>query len=242
VKRQPLWIPAAIVALFVPVFAGLGLWQLDRAAQKQALQQEYDRRSNEAPLRLGSEPRTVEELRYRRLTVRGKFDPEYQILIDNRVHRRAVGYFVLTPLRIEGGDTRVLVNRGWIPIGAGRERLPDAEPSPGVQEIAGVGTLPAERTYTLGEPVPPGRGWHPVWQYLDMKRYAAAVPFAVQPVVMLLDAGAPGGYVREWPRLDAGIALHHGYAVQWFALALLAVVISGMLVRRSLVRRTERKT
>ncbi|HKQ30250.1 MAG TPA: SURF1 family protein [Burkholderiales bacterium] len=237
-KNRPLWIAAAIVALFVPIFVGLGAWQLQRADQKQALQQEYDRRSSEAPLKLGAQPHTAEELRYRRLTVRGRYDPDYQILIDNRVHRGVVGYFVLTPLRIEGSDTRVLVNRGWVSIGAGRQHLPEVTPPSGVQDIAGVATLPIERAFTLGDAVPEGRGWHPVWQFVDMKRYVDSVPFLAQPVVVLLDAHVAGGYVREWPRLDTGIALHHGYAVQWFALAALAAVITGLLIRRSLPPRS----
>jgi surfeit locus 1 family protein len=238
---RPLWIPAAILALLVPVFTGLGLWQLQRAEQKQTLQQEYDRRSNEAPLRLGTQVRTVGDLRYRRLAVRGTYDSDYQILIDNRVHRGAVGYYVLTPFRIEGGDTRVLVNRGWVSIGPGRERLPDVDPPRGVHEIGGVATVPLESRFTLGDTAPAERGWQPVWQYLDMKRYASSVPFAVQPVVLLLDADAAGGYAREWPRLDAGIALHHGYAFQWFALAALAAVICGLLIRRSLLPRSTKE-
>src|SRR5687768_15480253 len=109
-NQHSLWIPAAILALLVPLFVRLGLWQLQRAEVKQALQHEYDQRSNEAPLRLGAQVGSIGELRYRRLVVRGVYDPDYQILIDNRVNRGAVGYYVLTPFQLEGGDTRLLVN------------------------------------------------------------------------------------------------------------------------------------
>lgn len=238
---RPLWIPAALIALLVPAFIGLGVWQLQRADQKQALQQEYDRRSNEVPLRLGASLLLPEALRYRRVAVRGTYDLDYHVLIDNRVHRGAVGYFVLTPFRIEGSDTRILVNRGWLPIGSGREILPATDPPPGVHEISGIGTLPMERTFTLGDAVTAETGWQPVWQHLDMTRYASSVPFMVQPVVLLLDANAVGGYVREWPRFDAGIALHHGYAFQWFALAALFAVIFVLFIRRAVQGRRSRK-
>jgi surfeit locus 1 family protein len=55
---------------------------------------------------------------------------------------------------------------------------------------------------------------------MDMKRYAAMVPFPIQPVVVLLDPGSrASGFAREWNRLDTGIAVHQGYAFQWFMLA-----------------------
>jgi surfeit locus 1 family protein len=236
VKKSPrsLWIPAALLAALVPVFIALGIWQLQRAEQKQLLQEEYDRRTSDTPLRLGPQPRPVDELRYRRLSVRGTYDSDYQVLVDNRVHHGNPGYYVMTPFRIEGGDTRVLVNRGWVPLGASRERLPAIDPPAGVLEITGVATVPSDKAFTLGAPEPVERGWQPVWQHLDLKRYTASVPFAVQPVVLLLDANATGGYTREWARLDAGIAVHHGYAFQWFALALLAVVIFILMIRRQL--------
>jgi surfeit locus 1 family protein len=65
-----------------------------------------------------------------------------------------------------------------------------------------------------------------VWPYLDIASYRAATGFPVQPVVVLLDPQSPaGGFGRYWTRLDAGIAVHHGYAFQWFALALALVAI-----------------
>jgi surfeit locus 1 family protein len=224
------WLPAAILVALVPLFVGLGWWQLQRADEKRALQQEYDRRSDEAPLQLATPVQAGTTLRFRRVLARGVYDSDYQILIDNRVHGGVPGYHVITPLRIEGGDTRVLVNRGWVALGASRAQLPSVDPPAGVQEISGVATVPAEKPFTLGSSNAPG--WQPVWLHLDMQRYAGAVPFAVQPAVVLLDANRAHGYVREWSRLDAGIAVHQGYAFQWFALAALALVIAALLLRR----------
>ena len=236
---RPLWLPAAILAALVPLFVGLGLWQLQRADEKRALQQEYDRRIEEVPQRLGPASQEASALRFRRLHVRGVYDPDYQILIDNRVHRGVPGYHVITPLRLEGGDTRVLVNRGWVALGSSRTQLPAVDPPMGVQEITGVAAVPADKGFTLGDTPAPEHGWQPVWLRLDMQRYAVAVPFAVQPVVLLLDANMAHGYTRDWSRLDAGIAVHQGYAFQWFALALLALVLAILLLVRSARRRRE---
>jgi surfeit locus 1 family protein len=218
--------PTVATALLIPVLAGLGLWQLDRAASKLRVQAEYDRRQESPPTRLRSRLEAPETLRYRRVAVRGRYQPEYQILLDNRVHRGQAGYHVLTPLRIEDGNVRVLVNRGWVALGPDRAQLPRIETPETVVEVEGVATVPQTGGFRLGGARPAGAGWQPVWQYLDSAEYARHAPFPVQPVVILLDPVSPaGGFVRHWVRLDAGISTHHGYAFTWFALAVALAAI-----------------
>jgi surfeit locus 1 family protein len=232
--RPGLW-PTVATTLLLPVLAGLGLWQLDRAEQKQRLQTEYDRRQSEPPRRLYSVREDAEALRYRPVQVRGRYEPAYQILLDNRVHQGQAGYHVLTPLRIEGGSVRVLVNRGWVAIGPDRRQLPRLETPAEAVEITGVVTIPHAKGFRLGGARPPGDGWQPVWMYLDLGEYAKTVPFPVQPGVILLDPEShAGGYVRRWGRLDTGIQTHQGYALTWFSLAVALLAIYILVnVRRS---------
>ncbi len=220
-------VPTLATLILLPALVGMGLWQLDRADQKQRLQAEYDRRQTETPKRLLSVVEEPETLRYRPVTARGRYEPAYQFLLDNRVHQGQVGYYVLTPLRIEGGDVRILVNRGWVALGSDRQQLPDVAPPENDVEIAGVATIPLGKGFRLGAVKPAGPGWQPVWQYLDLAEYARSVPFPIQPAVVLLDPRSPGGLVRQWARLDAGIQTHLGYALTWFSLAvaLLAIYI-----------------
>lgn len=220
-RFAPRLIPTLATLALLPAIVGLGVWQLDRAAQKAELQAEYDARATAPARTLGITVQTVEALRFHRVVARGRYDDSHQILIDNRVHQGRVGYHVITPLKIEGGETRVLVNRGWVALGADRAHLPAIETPPGVQEISGVATVPAERVFSLGQPGAPGPEWERVWQTLDLARFKAAVTYPLQPVVVLLDPQSPaGGFVRNWSRLDAGIATHKAYAFQWFALAI----------------------
>ncbi|HEX9628062.1 MAG TPA: SURF1 family protein [Acidiferrobacterales bacterium] len=218
-RFRPALIPTLATVLLVPVLIGLGAWQTQRAETKRALQAEYDARSTGPVVAIGADPQPAEALRYYRVVARGVYEPGYQILIDNRVHRGHPGYHVITPLKLAGGETRVLVNRGWI-AGTPDRRLPVVEtPATGVQ-IEGIAMVPGDRHFTLADPGPVRGEWETLWQNLDMARYAEAVPFSVQPVVVLLDPdSAAGGFVREWARLDAGIATHQSYAFQWFALA-----------------------
>ena len=220
-----LW-PTLATAILIPLLVGLGFWQLDRAAQKQRLQAEYDRGQDTTPTRLRPVLETAESLRFHRVIVRGHYEPEYQILIDNRVHRGQAGYHVLTPLRIENGNVRVLVNRGWVSLGPDRAQTPRIETPNSLVEVEGVATVPQIGGFHLGTARPPAPGWQTLWQYLDLTEYARHVSFPLQPVVILLDPeSAAGGFARQWARLDTGIATHQGYAFTWFSLAVALATI-----------------
>jgi surfeit locus 1 family protein len=224
------------VVILLPVLVSLGFWQLDRAEQKRAIQAEYDARSRDERVEIGSQLQQADGLRFYRVIAQGTYQPQYQLLIDNRIQDGRVGYFVITPLRIGSSRTVVLVNRGWVPMGETRDDLPKTNAPSGMLEITGVATVPSDKVFMFTEPPAPKGKWQLVWQHMDMKRFAAAVPFSVQPVVILLDPDSPaGGFVRRWTRLDAGIAVHKGYAFQWFILAtalLVAYLVYGLRVAK----------
>ena len=235
-KRMP--IPTLAMLVLLPLFLYLGYWQLQRAEEKRALQAEYDRRAHDTPVSIGSRLQHAEALRFYKVVAKGRYETDYQVLLDNRVHQGRAGYHVITPLHIQGSDMRVLVNRGWVPLGEDRVQLPALETPQGQQVVTGVATVPMEKVFMLAEPEPIGGDWQPVWQHLDMKRYSQAVPFPVQPVVVLLDSASPaGGFTREWSRLDTGIAVHQGYAFQWFTLAAALLAIYLLLSRRGAKKR-----
>lgn len=233
-RFRPGLVPSIAVAVLLPLFLYMGYWQLQRAEEKRALQAEYDTRANGPAVQVERQVQGVEALRFYRIVATGRYETDRQILIDNRVHQGRVGYHVITPLRLENSEVRLLVNRGWVSIGEGRDRLPAVDAPAGLQQVSGVATVPAEKYFTLREPDPLDRGWQRVWQNMDMARYRAAVPFPMQPVVVLLDpASGAGGFTREWSRLDAGISVHQGYAFQWFMLAAgLAAIYLFMSLRR----------
>lgn len=219
-----LW-PTLVTLLLLPLLAGLGVWQLNRAEEKRQLQNEYDRYRDAPAWQLGTALESAETLRFRKVKARGEYETGHEILLDNRVHRGQAGYHVITPLRIENSDLRVLVNRGWVAAGADRGQPPAIETPVGKVTISGVATVP-QRGFRLGAAYTEGAGWTRVWQYLDLGEYAAAVPFPVQPVLVLLDPeSTAGGLVRQWARLDAGIKTHQGYALTWFSLAVALFII-----------------
>lgn len=250
-SRRQIALGGGLLLLFLlPAFTALGFWQWDRAQQKFARQAELELRSRGAPAAMPASPAPVDGLRHRRFVLAGEYDPDRQILIDNRIHRGRAGYHVVTPLRLAGSGLHVLVNRGWIPAAPDRRDLPQAPPPAGPLRLTGIAVAPGEKFFTLA-PSPagtPGReagheenhetgrtaSPEKVWQNLDLQRFRESAPYPVQSAIIQLDADAPGGYVREWPRPDDGADRNLGYALQWwgFAATSLGIWLHFLLRRR----------
>ena len=220
-----------LVAVLVAGFVALGLWQWNKYAAKTALQAELDQRSRNALIAMPRRPASADFLRYRHVELSGEFEAARQILIDNRVNpaTERAGYHVVTPLRLAGSDMRVLVNRGWVPAAADHRVLPEVAPPAGPVTVTGIATIPPRKFFTLGAAE---TQWQPAWQNLDLARYAAGVPWPLQPVVVELDPAAAHGYVRTWPRPDERADKHLSYALQWFAFAASTVGIWLFLLLR----------
>ena len=118
---------AIATALVVSATVGLALWQFDRAAQKRALESAARAGMSAAAITLRAGDGVV-PVRFQRVAVSGRFIPEGEILIDNRVRARRPGYDVVSPLRMDDGKV-VAVNRGWIPARLDRT-IPDIPPPP----------------------------------------------------------------------------------------------------------------
>ena len=211
----------------IPLFIKLGLWQYHKAEQKQSLQTMYDAYAHAAPEALPAAIAQPEEWRYRQIKVVGEYQPRYQILLDNQVENDLVGYHVITPLKIQGTQRFILIDRGWIAAKDNHSDLPRIDTPSGVQEVTGQGWLPSTKFYTLQAPVPQsGAAWQPVWQNMDMGLYGKSVPFELASLVIRLDQKSKaGGFVRNWQRPDDRVTTNIGYAYQWFGFAVAALAI-----------------
>ena len=232
---------AAIVAalLLVALTARLGLWQLDRAATKQALQARQAQRerlpalSGPELLQLAAQPERIGAQLQRRVVLHGRWVADATVFLDNRPMGGRVGFHVVTPLRLDDGRA-VLVQRGWAPRDAlRRERLPPVQTPDGTVTLSARLVDGPSRLYALGDGAPE-RG--PIRQNLDSAALARDSGLSLLPLTLLQvdDAGNGGdGLRRDWPAPDFGIERHRGYALQWFALSTLA---AGLLLWFALLR------
>jgi len=217
----PTVLPTLAALFFFVLTLSLGNWQSGRADTKRELQARYEAAVREAPIHLGSDLLDHDSVLNRKLEVEGVFDDAHTILIDNRVLNGVAGYHVLTPLRIQGGEVYILVNRGWVATGRTRDRVPAPPIPPGVVRLEGMAVDPQTRYFELSDTPPQGR----VWQNLDFDRYVKATRLPLQPVLLLQTSEQADGLQRSWPRPDTGVESHVSYAFQWYSLAATLVVL-----------------
>jgi surfeit locus 1 family protein len=210
----------AAVALFVR----LGVWQLNRAAEKDALQANYAA-GQQSVVELTA-ANAAQLAQYQRVSARGHYDSTRQILLDNMPSAMGQpGYRVVTPFELEQGGL-VLVDRGWRRPGATRNDLPDVTVGENARTIAGqLSALPRPGVRLAGGAATDSR-WPRVMNYPEQASIERVLERKVLPGLVLLDADQPDGYERAWQaRTDMGSERHLGYAVQWFAFALAAVAL-----------------
>ncbi len=222
-QTSPLKIILMILAL--SAFIALGMWQLQRAKEKQALRDKFLARTQMPAVELDAGAVVTDDLLYRMATASGRYIPEYQIYLDNKINRGRAGYQVLTPLQITGADTLLLVNRGWAPWGADRQRVPEAEPPAGEVTLGGRLSNPVRAPISF-EDSAQLEGFERVWQNFDAGRYQRLVGTPTIGLTLELESGTDPGLVREWflPE-DNWVQRHRGYAVQWFGMAAALIVI-----------------
>jgi surfeit locus 1 family protein len=158
-----------------------------------------------------------------RVAVEGEFVPKYTVYLDNRTRRGKAGYEIVTPLRIRGTSSHVLVNRGWIEAGRTRDALPEVPTPAGELRIEGIALERLPRILKLEN----SRGR--VRQDLEIAAYAKETGLGLEPRVIEQHSHAPDGLARDWPPHDAGVEKHEGYALQWYSLAALAVALAIVL-------------
>lgn len=209
---------AVLTVLGMALFIRLGFWQLDRAGQKEALLAQYAAGQQS---QVAITPQTASALaRYQRVSVSGRYDPSHQILLDNMPsHTGRPGYRVLTPLHSPAGW--LLVDRGWLPLGASRSQLPDIGVGDGERNITGtLDALPRAGLQLETPAAEPSTPWPRVLSFPQQSALEQQLGLQLIPGVLLLDASQPEGYERVWEaHLGFKPERHIGYAVQWFALA-----------------------
>ena len=217
------YVPTIATILAVAACVTAGNWQRARMHYKEDLRAQYDAAAAAPPLDTADLPRRADDwpaLRYRAVALQGTFDARHQILLDNKVQAGQVGYDLITPLELRDGRV-VLVDRGWIAQGRTRAELPDVPPPAGEQVVHGRIELPATSYFELKTEAPS----RPVWQHLDLARYAAWSGTTVLPVIVqqTVPGGASDGLTRAWPAPDFGVDTHRIYMVQWYAFAAIAL-------------------
>lgn len=214
-------VPTAIAVICVIAMTGLGLWQLDRQAQKEIrLAQLEERRQNH--------PHTIDELLSLETSIQdfpaqlnGNLLTDKLFYIDNKIYQGQVGFDVIVPLQTERGA--VMLNLGWLKNLGSRELLPKQQIEPS-DYYFGVVSYPSDNRMIV-ETNTSATEFPILLQQIDLSVIEIALDMEVLDFVVNVDPNPASGFVREWTPVVMAPEKHLGYAIQWFGLAIACLTI-----------------
>jgi len=231
--------PLAGIALVV-LFVNLGMWQLERAEEKRAIEAAFEHSGEVSAVNeLSGNIGNGEVPLYQPLAASGRYLADRQFLIDNMILDGRLGFFVITPFEIAHDEPLLLVNRGWLPKATTADVAPAIAIDPASVEttITGkAGKLPRVGI-RAGDAFAADRSWPRVANWPTLDELAAALGRDVLPFILLADAEPDSALVRSWEPRQAGPMRHIGYAVQWFGLAAAVVAMAFVLYRKKREKR-----
>lgn len=235
------WLVLMVAVVCVAITASLGAWQLRRADFKEQLAAQISERNTLSALEntalnasnFIAATRDENTWLQRRANLQGRWLHEHTVFLDNRPMQisgsQRVGFYVVSPLAIEGSNKVIWVQRGWVQRDfQDRTKLPVLAESADIVAVQGRLIAQVSRAYEMKESAPasPSTSTRPsrIWQNLPN------VPFGSKellPMALLQTAPEAGQDLlqRDWPAADTGVAKHYGYAFQWFALSALFVIL-----------------
>ena len=238
VLKQPRWILAIVVGVVLALsFIRLGIWQLDRLDERRASNAVIeDRRSGvERPIegligQYGLEPTDLID---RAAVVEGTYRTDLEFFSVGRTYGDLSGTLVATPLELADGSLLVVV-RGIVPPDTAGPPAEGFEPPSGLVVARGI-VEDGEEPPRITEPEP-AEGVLSSISRLDLEFIDAWIDGDVLPVSMTLVSQEPANADRTpvpVPAAELTEGSHLGYAVQWFAFALIVVVGVGYLIWRA---------
>jgi len=221
------WLPVVATLVGVILFAKLGMWQLDRAAEKTLMKEAYDIRTALPVINVAADLLSINQDEYRYAVVEGFYEFDKQILIDNKIINGRGGLDVITPIKIIGTDRRLLINRGWTPWSLDRTIFREFDNPKGKVVVRGLLKRPSQEYFTLSRVLPDASDQ--VWQNMDLALYSELKNVEIQPMLLLRSPDETDeGLERILPvYTDTWIDRHKGYALQWFAFGVIALMIFG---------------
>lgn len=240
-RNARFWVLTVACWSMIALTASLGRWQMSRAEYKQHLAEAMAARAQEPPLDNGAllKRDLLAEDVHRRVSLRGRWLAEHTVYLDNRPMHKRPGFWVYTPLELDGSSKVLLVQRGWIPRDfADRARLAPVQTPQGLVELDARLALSPGKLYEFK-----GEEGGPIRQNLEIASFRIATGLDLLDALAVQTGPASEGLQRQWDAPDSGVDKHHGYAFQWFGLCALLVglyvwfqALSPALKRRKQVR------
>ncbi len=123
-------IPTVASTLALGLLLTLGTWQSLRFQEKLADESIRNERVDLDIVELHNVQDIQHDLDHRMATVKGSLDIDHNFLVKHRILNGKPGFWLITPLTIEGSQDTLLLNRGWLPYPQGRDLIETLEIPP----------------------------------------------------------------------------------------------------------------
>lgn len=216
--------------LAIVTMAALGVWQLNRAEQKQQRLEQIAAKSQLQALTLEQLDNSFDDIRDIPLRVSGQFHQEQYYLLDNKTYQGKVGYQVIAKFIAESGT--LLVNLGWVEGNKDRSQLPTIALPDRPLAFKGLIAIP-ELNPWVSETATTEQSWPKRIQQLDIDLMQSWQPDEpMLSFVLLVSPDQPVGFVRDWQPVVMPPEKHQAYALQWFGLSLAGLIILFFVKRK----------
>ena len=224
------WVIAAFVVITAAAFMRLGIWQLDRAAEKVDAQTELLAELQENAADIESIPaghlhRANPELQNRHVKLVGEYVNERTILLLAEFFDSQIGYGVVTPLRLSSNGQLVLVHRGWTTGILPPDTPPFTRPVEGPVEVDAQIYVPPADARVIASQVDASQ-WPLRIRSLEIDVISEILGEPVFPFEVRIIADQPGTLTRHWPAVQPDINQNLSYAIQWFSFGLIVLFIA----------------
>ena len=213
--------------LFVATFLillRLGFWQLDRADQKNEINQNYLER--QSSLEVFDETDINEENLWGKFSIEGEFTTSPNLYLDNQTYKREAGYVIYSPFLTRENKV-ILVNRGWHDLIEDRNELPAVKKIIDTM-ISGILTkVPSHGIILNTENIENINDSSIRIQRIDVGELKEAlnIQYEIYPFVLTLEPPIDENLKRHLILPVSNSEKNYGYAFQWFAFALTLLII-----------------
>ena len=220
------FIPAFLIIATLALLITLGFWQLDRADEKRAIEDQVAN-ANANIAELITDVDLLSEKEYYHVHLQGSYVGDKQFIYDNQIVDQISGYYVLTPFVLKGDSRAILINRGFIPWNGRRDQIADIDIGAKIAEVKVQISKPVKRMELKASEIT--QDFPVLVQALDVDEMSAIASLDFANIVGLLGPESENGFVRKWDPYTGSIERHIGYAIQWFLMALVLSIIGTLL-------------
>ncbi|GAA6171482.1 SURF1 family protein [Colwellia sp. KU-HH00111] len=225
-KLNLLWL--VFTVLVFSALVKLGLWQSDRALEKELRLAKIEQLNSQNPISLArlvkliSHSQSIDEVNDYPVILKGQFNKKQVFLLDNQTNKGRLGYRVYQVATT--AKYAVLINLGWVNGSINRDELPDVKALDGWHQFQGNVRF-IEAGIMLESQVFSDNTWPLRVQQIELDKFSSIINKQLLPFVVYVDKNESIGFEKNWQPIVMSPQKHRGYAFQWFSLALAWILL-----------------